>query len=102
MSEIKVNKELLAVQLSSLNAAGAAISTDVSAITSDGVDTLAVSLKYIAQHKQIADLMDLYKQLVAKDAGDIKEMQNAVSSLDLMMSQSYTGLLQNPFQNNIK
>lgn len=99
MPEIKVNKVELALQLNALNLAGEAISVDVSSITSDGVDTLDTSLKYIEQHKQIADLMDLYKQLIAKDAGDIKSMQNAVSQLDIMMSQSFTNTFQNPLMN---
>lgn len=97
MSEIKVNKMELVLQLDALNSAGESINIDVSSITSDGVETLNTSLKYIEQHKQIADLMDLYKQLIAKDAKDIKAMQNAVSQLDVIMSQSFTGSLQSPF-----
>ena len=86
MSEIKVNKIELDLQLNALNLSGVTIDTDVSGVTSDGVETLVTSLKYIEQHKQIAELMNLYKQLVIKDAADIRAAQNTISSFDSMVS----------------
>lgn len=87
MSEIKVNKVELSLQLNALSLSGTLIDTDVSGVTSEGVETLTTSLKYIEQHKQIAELMDLYKQLVIKDAAEIKAAQNAFSSLDSTVSR---------------
>lgn len=95
MSEIKVNKVELALQLNALSLSGGLIDTDVSGVTSEGVETLSTSLKYIEQHKQIAELMDLYKQLVQKDAADIKAAQKAFSSLDSRVSRTFENTLMN-------
>ncbi|MEE0931030.1 MAG: DUF5344 family protein [Acutalibacteraceae bacterium] len=95
MSEIKVNKVELSLQLNALSLSGTLIDTDVSGVTSEGVETLTTSLKYIEQHKQIAELMDLYKQLVIKDAAEIKAAQNAFSSLDSTVSRSFENTLMN-------
>lgn len=95
MSEIKVNKVELSLQLNALSLSGTLIDTDVSSVTSEGVETLTTSLKYIEQHKQIAELMDLYKQLVIKDAAEIKAAQNAFSSLDSTVSRSFENTLMN-------
>lgn len=86
MSEIKVNKIALDFQLNALSMSGVTIDTDVSGVTSDGVETLVTSLKYIEQHKQIAELMNLYKQLIIKDVADIRAAQNTISSFDSTVS----------------
>lgn len=92
MSEIKVNKEGLANQLSLLKTSGNDIDVSTSGVSSDGVDTLVTSMKYIQQHKQIAELLSLYKQLITKDADDIKEMQNAVSTMDRLIAGNIDNL----------
>ncbi len=92
MSEIKVNKEGLAYQLEIMKTSGNDIDVSTSGVSSDGVDTLVTSMKYIQQHKQIAELLSLYKQLISKDADDIKEMQNAVSTMDRLIAGNIDNL----------
>ena len=93
MSEIKVNKEGLAYQLEIMKTSGNDIDVSTSGVSSDGVDTLVTSMKYIQQHKQIEELLSLYKQLISKDADDIKEMQNAVSTMDRLIAGNIDNLV---------
>lgn len=75
-----------------MKTSGNDIDVSTSGVSSDGVDTLVTSMKYIQQHKQIAELLSLYKQLISKDADDIKEMQNAVSTMDRLIAGNIDNL----------
>lgn len=89
MREIKLHKQLLAIQIGSLKDACSNIDTSGAEVSNDGVSTLDTSVKYIEQHKQISELLKIYKQLIEKDAEDIKEMQKAVTLLDVSISETF-------------
>ncbi len=89
MKEIKLDKLGLEIQLQSLEAAGKNIETSNTEVPDEGVNTLVTSMKYIEQHKQIAELCELYKQLIAKDAADIRNMQQKVSILDSQIANMF-------------
>lgn len=87
MSEIKFNLGV-SNEISSLTSSGAALNSDSSEISADSVSTLNTAVKYIDQHGQIAELLNLYKQLIIKDASDLSQTMETVSTTDLLLSNN--------------
>lgn len=87
MSEIKYNLGL-SNEISSLTGSGSALNSTSSEISSDGVSTLDTAVKYIDQHGQIAELLNLYKKLILKDASDLSQTMETVSTTDLLLSNN--------------
>ena len=88
MAEIKIFDLNLEVQILAFQAAGNKIDTSKE-VPNEGVNTLSTSMKYIEQHKQIGELCELYKQLIAKDAADIRRMQYDISQLDKALANLF-------------
>lgn len=88
MPEFKIDSFLLSALISNMSTKGAEIATD-SEVSNEGVDTLQTAVKYVSQQEKIVEVLELYKQLIAKDAGDIREMQGAATALDLTISNSF-------------
>lgn len=57
-----------------------------SAVSTDGVSTLKTSVKYVNQHKKIATLLNLYRQLLEKDASDLRAVVEETEQLDARIS----------------
>lgn len=87
MSEIKFNLGV-SNEISSLTSSGVALNNDFSEISADSVSTLDTAVKYIDQHGQIAELLNLYKQLIIKDASDLSQTMETVSTTDLLLSNN--------------
>lgn len=56
--------------------------TNNSAVSTDGVSTLKTSVKYVNQHKKISKLLDLYRQLLEKDANDLRAVVKETEQID--------------------
>lgn len=82
MSEFKVNIALLG-EVSAFSKTGADINSSVSAVDlSAGISTLKAGTRFVNENNSIIDLMNLYQQLVIKDADDLLIMNNKVNLLD--------------------
>lgn len=89
MGEIKINLIALDGEICTFRSAGDNISTSDADIDSSGVNTLETCLKYIEQQKKIALLLDVCKNLVIKDAGDVEMMKGTVAGLDAIISSVF-------------
>ena len=88
MAEIKIFNMDLEVQVLYFELAGNKIETSKE-VPDEGVNTLVTSMKYIEQHKQIGEVCELYKKLIAKDAGDIRRMEHGIFELDKALSKMF-------------
>lgn len=88
MAEFKIDTSLLSALISDISKNSAEITT-LSDISDEDVDTLKTAVKYVSQQKQIEEALALYKELLAKDVKDIREMQGVATALDLKISNSF-------------
>jgi hypothetical protein len=91
MSEIKINHLKVMQQTSMLKVAGYALKTEDSKIPGENLNTLAASMKFIEQQEKIIELLELYKQLVIKDAQDIENMNTAAMDQDKLIESIFSG-----------
>lgn len=89
MAEFKLSQKFRD-EISELKNAGDTMNSSAAEISSEGVDTLKTSMKYIEQHEEIIELMNLFRSLVIKDAGDLETMMAAVEDADTASAQEYT------------
>lgn len=87
MSEFKVTSGVDA-QIAAFKTAGENLNDGFSATGSDGVSTLSTAMAAIAEQKAIRKLLNLYIQLITKDAADLTEMVETARKADQAASGS--------------
>ncbi|MEE1172657.1 MAG: hypothetical protein U0K87_09895 [Ruminococcus sp.] len=87
MSEIKYDMDLTR-NITLLANTGGLLNQSATTISADGVSTLDAAVKYIEQHKQIKEIINLYKKLIIKDAADLSQTVENVKTTDLLLSNS--------------
>ncbi len=81
--QLFLEKTLFRLQVSAFQNSGAEISTAQSELDSGEVSTLTTSMGYIAQHAEIAEMLNRLKAMVEKDANDLRSLQASVEQMDL-------------------
>lgn len=76
------NRSMFNIAVNGFRDSGKNLSTAQAALDSAEVETLATCLGYIQQHAQIAALMNALKELVAKDATELKQLQQEIETMD--------------------
>ena len=89
MTEFKVTKKLSG-EIASVKKSGNALNDDYTKIPVDDVKTLDTAVHYIEQHKQIKELIGLYKELVLKDVKDMNSMVKEVEALDETIASAHS------------
>lgn len=89
MAEFKISKALSS-EISTLKSKGEAINDGYSATPTDGVSTLSAAVAFINEQKDIKKMLELYGQLLAKDANDLTEMVKSVEEADKKASKTYS------------
>ncbi len=87
MSEIKYDMDLTS-DIVVLANTGSSMNVSATSISADEVSTLEAAVKYIEQHNQIKEIINLYKRLILKDASDLWQTLENVKTTDLLLSNS--------------
>ena len=87
MSEIKYDMDLTK-DIVTLANTGSSLNGFATSISADEVSTLEAAVKYIEQHKQIKEIINLYKSLILKDASDLSQTLENVKTTDLLLANS--------------
>ena len=87
MSEIKYDLDLTK-DIVTLANTGSSLNGSATSISSDEVSTLKAAVKYIEQHDQIKEIINLYKSLILKDASDLSQTLENVKTTDLLLANS--------------
>lgn len=85
VTEFKINKALTG-EISELRNSGNLINDSYSEIPIDNVRTLKTSVNIISQHNEIKRLLDLYKELILKDAEDLDDLIAEAIAMDTAIS----------------
>ncbi len=89
MAEFKISKALSS-EIATLKTKGSAINDDFSAATTDDVSSLSAAVAFVKEQKQIKQMLELYSQLLVKDANDLAEMVKTVEAADQAASKTYS------------
>lgn len=89
MAEFKITKALSS-EISTLQSDGNAINDGFKATPSDDVSSLSAAMEFIKEQKQIKQMLELYSQLLVKDANDLTEMVKTVEAADQAASKTYS------------
>ena len=81
MTEFKI-ADALEDEITALQNAGNALRDVSNSISDNNVSTLKTAVRFAVEHQAIMDLVDLYRQLVDKEASDLREMKRTAEELD--------------------
>lgn len=85
MAEFKVS-DSITPQIADFRKAGNQLNDSYAKTDADGVNTLNAANAYISQQDKLRALLDLYNQLVQKDAKDLDDMVTAAKALDAKLA----------------
>lgn len=82
MAEFKVSDSLTG-EISAFRSTGASLNDGTAKVEmGPGIATLKTGRRFVKEHSSIIQLMQLYQQLIAKDAEDLMKMKEAADTLD--------------------
>ena len=85
MAEFKVS-DAITPQIAEFRRAGNGLKDGYAKTDDEGVSTLDTANAYIRQQEKLYALIDLYNQLVQKDAKDLDDMVAAAKELDAKLA----------------
>ena len=81
MVEFKI-ADALEDEITAMKNAGDALGDVSDSISGDNVSTLKTAVRFASEHQSIMELVALYRELVDKEASDLREMKRTAEELD--------------------